>query len=116
MPVALYDALERAVKVLQEHTDLPVPISVSMTDDGLWVTPWLRGAPMKALLKWHEAMTEPQRECLVRPDGVINVTVRGFLDGTPVIAQAVTFQELSAPEDRLSLAELRRAAGEEEEF
>lgn len=116
MPVPLYDALENAVKVLQEHADLPLPISVSMTEDGLWVTPWLRGAPMTALLAWREVMTDASQEFEVRPDGMINVTIRGLLGDVPVVAQAVTFQELSGSGGKLALAELRRAASEEEEF
>lgn len=119
LSATLYDALERAVKALQAHPELAPSITVSMTDDGLWVTPWIRGAPMKALLTWHDAMTDVERETessgVEGGDSYTKVTVRGLLDDVPVIAQTVTFQALSTA-NKISIADLRKAASEEEEF
>lgn len=120
MSVALYDALDRAVKALKAHPDLPPSITLSMTEDGLWVSPWVRGAPMTALLGWHEAMTDTERE--YETDGVeggdqfTKVTVRGLLDDVPVIAQAVTFQPVTGSRNRVSLVELRKLAKGEEPY
>jgi hypothetical protein len=114
---ALYDALDRAVKALKAHPDLPPSITVSMTADGLWVSPWVRGAPMRALLSWHDEMTETEREYEVNGieggDSYVKVTVRGLLDDVPVTAQAVTFQPVTGARNKVSLVELRKLAKDE---
>lgn len=115
MSSSLYDALERAVKALKAHPRLPETISIALTEDGLWVTPWIPGAPLTSILAWHDELREPSRE-FESMDGYSKVEVRGFLDDVPIIAQVVTFQELSGRRDRLSEAELRRAARAEEPF
>jgi hypothetical protein len=120
LSVALYDALERAVKALRAHPDLPPSITLTMTDDGLWVSPWVRGAPMTALLGWHEEMTETEREYetngIEGGDSYAKVTVRGLLDDVPVIAQAVTFQPVTGARNKVSLVELRKLAKVEEPY
>lgn len=117
MSDALYDALDRAVKALKAHPDLPPSITVSMTADGLWVSPWVRGAPMTALLDWHNEMTETEREYetngIEGGDTYYKITVRGLLDDVPVIAQAVTFQPVTGSRNRVSLVELRKLAKDE---
>lgn len=120
MSSTLYDALERAVKALQAHSGLPPCISVSMTDDGLWVTPYIMGAPVSAILAWAEVMSEVEREFESYPtgdgNGYTKITVRGLLEDVPVIAQTVTFQDVNGTRGRVTLAELRRIAKAEEEI
>lgn len=119
MSAVLYDALERAVKVLQQHPELPPTTTVSQTEDALWVNPYVLGAPLTAILGWHDAMREQEREFQLVTNEAGNyttVTVRGFLEDIPVVAQTVTFQELNGQRGRITLAELRRAAGAEEEI
>lgn len=117
MSAVLYDAMERAVKALKAHPELSPSITVSMTEDGLWVTPYIMGAPMQALLAWHEALKEPERDYEVTTSDAGNytrVTVRGLLDDVPVIAQTVTFQDVTGQRGKVSLAELKKLAKNEE--
>ncbi len=120
MSVALYDALERAVKALKAHPDLPPSITITLAEDGMWVSPWVRGAPMTALLGWHEEMTDTEREYetngIEGGDTYVKVTVRGLLDDVPVTAQAVTFQEVTGARNKVSLVELRKLAKVEEPY
>lgn len=115
MSEPLYELMDRAVKVLREHPTLPETISIAVTLDGLWVTPWIHGAPMQALLAWHDVMREPTREYEPH-EGYSKVTVRGYLGDVPVIAQAVTFQTLTGRTDVLGEAQLRQLAVQEEPF
>lgn len=91
-----------------------------MTDDGLWVTPYERGAPITALLGWHDALKDVTRELesyVSEAGSYRKVTVRGLLDDVPIVAQTVTFQELTGSRTgRVSEAELRRIAKMEEPF
>lgn len=119
MSTALYDALERAVKVLQAHPELAPSITVSMAEDGLWVAPYIAGAPMTALLTWNDALRDVERdfESTTGPDksySYTKVTIRGFLEDVPVVAQSVTFQDVQGTRGRISLAELKRVAKTEE--
>lgn len=112
---SLYDVMEKAVKALQNHSDLPESISFSITQEGLWVMPWILGAPLQAILAWHDALIDPTRT-YIPADGYTKVEIRGNLDDVPVIAQVVTYQELTGRNGRLSEAELRRTAKAEEPF
>jgi len=112
---SLYDFTDRAVNALRAHPDLPETISLAVTEDALWVSPWIAGAPMQAILAWHDVMRDTSRE-YEAGEGYCKVTVRGFLEDVPVIAQAVTFQEVTGRIDRLSEAALRQLAKREEPF
>lgn len=115
MSMALYGSLDRAVKVLLNHPELAPVITVSQTDEALWVTPYVLGSPIRALLTWHDVMTDTERELEpVRGDAgdYCKITVRGLLDGIPVSATSVTFQDLGTP-GRATLEDLRAAAENE---
>lgn len=111
MSAQLYDALERAVKTIKEHPELAPATSLSITEDGLWVTPWIMGAPITALLTWHDALSDTERE-IEGAETYCKVTVRGLLGDVPVIAQTTTHVQL--PGNRVSAAVLRTAAHDED--
>lgn len=113
MSVSLYDALERAVKMIKDHPELAPVTSVSVTEDGIWVTPWIMGGPLTALLTWHDALTEPDRELEVA-ETYSKITVRGLLGDVPVIVTGTTPVQLTGNRARISAAALRTAAHDED--
>lgn len=113
----LYDALERAVKAIKAHPELASTPWVSMTEDGLWVTPWILGAPITALLTWHDAMTDVTREVsAVEGGGYSLICIKGTLDDIPVTAQITTIQDLSGTRTGISEGDLRYHARQEEPY
>lgn len=118
MSQPLYDSLQRAVKILDAHPELRNTTTLSFTEDSLWVSPWLRGAPLTGLLRWHDAMSDVEREVetitTTSAGSYYKVTVRGMLEDLHVVAQTVTFQEMTA--GALTEAELRRAAAQEDPY
>lgn len=112
----LYTSMESALVALKAHPDLPPTISVALTDDGLWVTPFEFGAPITALMGWHSAMTDPTCEFETTAGGAgsyTKITVRGLLDDVQVIAQTVTFRSVDGAAGTVSVTELQRIAAQE---
>ena len=115
MSIQLYDALERAVKTIKDHPDLAPVSMVSITEDGVLVTPWIFGAPITALLTWHDALTDPDRELEVA-ESYSRIVVRGLLGDVPMIVHGTTHAQLTGSQSRISAAALRTAARDEEPF
>lgn len=114
MSVPLYDGLERAVKAIKDHPELAPTYIVSVTEKGLWVSPWILGAPLTALMSWHDAMEDVTREVMSFEGGPYTVVqINGTLDGVPVTAQTTTIQDLSGTRTAMSEGDLRYYARQE---
>lgn len=113
----MYGALERAVKILGEHQDLPDYVSVAVNGDGVWIIPWTHGAPVTALLGWVEIMgSDRQIRAHIFQD-MTSIEVEGTVDNVRFHATASTHRMVHLfSGDHVSLDELRRISTEEEAY
>jgi hypothetical protein len=117
MQATLYDDLEAAVKFLPEWKKLPPLISFAVTNGGVYLQPWIHGAPVTALLAWADEMTN--RACYVEIFGEhTSIEFTGEINGIKVHCTGTThhFVRTTSETGAALIDDLREIASHEEAF
>ena len=82
MSQAMYDRLLEAHKVLSTHRDRPEPLSVSVAEQGIFLTLWCPGGEVTGLLAWADLMERPAFTANgLAAGGYRSLNARGVIDG-----------------------------------
>lgn len=112
----LHAPLEQAAKILGELDELPEYLSVAVTADGVWLTPWIHGAPITAVLAWIDMIDNPEVTSVNYGEHT-SVHAVGLFDAVRLHVSSTTHRLVQTqPDGRVSIDELRRIASEEEAF